>query len=91
MNPLLITPGVRMQDVGTFLVASDEAEDVAHLVDLSSYGGNGACSCEQFVFRCATLARSHLHAPVRCKHIDRARAFVADCFTAQLKQQPQTT
>jgi hypothetical protein len=59
-----------------FFVASDSVAE-PHLVDLSEYQGNGACSCEQFQFRLQgtldTGGRDWSEKQsLRCKHLRRA-------------------
>ena len=54
-----------------------------HIVDVSSYDLNGACSCEFFSFDIAPKVKKMSRAqrltyPKRCSHIEIARSFVLD-------------
>lgn len=58
--------------------------EIEHLVDLSAWCGNGACSCEHFEFRLAPLLRDGITGgqPTRCGHILVAR----EAFTNHMLQ-----
>ena len=57
-----------------WLVSSGTRPGVTHLVDLADLDGNGACSCEHFVFHLEPRLRSgKTTTPLRCKHIKVAR------------------
>lgn len=66
-------------------VKSLSRPDIEHVVDLDSWAGNGACSCEHFEFRLAPLLRDGAPrggSATRCGHILVAR----DAFTNHMVQ-----
>jgi hypothetical protein len=58
-----------------FRVASvSRPGEVEHVVDVSSFEGNGECSCEHFQFRLLpALEAGNPHVATRCSHIMAAR------------------
>lgn len=73
-------------------VESDSENGLPHLVDLSSYSGNGACDCRDFVFRKEPdLRLGRRPSPItRCKHIKAAReALLNECIREINEQKKQ--
>lgn len=65
-------------------VTSASRHGIEHLVDLGSWNGFGACSCEAFQFNQAAKLRHGEHPGSRCKHILRAREAFTDTMVASL-------
>ena len=63
-----------------WLVESETNRAQPHMVDLSSYKGNGECSCLNFSCRLAPELKQGRHPSnsTRCKHIKAARGMFCD-------------
>ena len=77
-----------------FHVKSRTRSEMAHLVDLEEYGGNGACSCEHFNFRVLPKLyedrqRRLPPRPRRCWHINQALIFYGDLCARVIRRNKQ--
>jgi len=77
-----------------FFVRSNTKPRILHLVDLTEYDWNGACSCEDFEFH----KRKDLEEGVRdensrlsyqCKHMNRARFYFMQILGPALQERVQ--
>lgn len=73
----MVTP---FDNVLRYHVKSRSRREVEHVVDLELYGGNGACSCENFTYRCEPHLKKGAQPGdnLRCRHILQARAKLVD-------------
>jgi hypothetical protein len=60
-----------------FRFESDTRPEIAHVVDLSAFGGFGECSCEDFQYRILPELLREGREIKRCKHLLAARDFLA--------------
>lgn len=60
-----------------YFVQSQSERGAEHLVDLTTYRGNGACSCTHFNVRLRKMLEDGAFpdSDLRCKHIERAREY----------------
>ena len=70
-----------------YMVPSD-SDKGEYLVELDAYGGNGKCTCKDFVCRKEPELKTGAKAceGLRCKHIKRARGKLVDQVIRQLSK-----
>lgn len=83
-------PRVNAHDILTYFVRSEHTSE-EYLVDLASYGGNGACTCKDFQCRIEPkLSRNETPPRKHCKHLRAAREALADQLIAEfIRRYPQ--
>ena len=78
----IIDGRIRIASPLEFHFQTSKSPDEVHLVDLSKYGGSGACWCEHFRFRVEPKLRGGSIEPYeagsQCKHIVMARLILGD-------------
>ena len=77
------------------LRVSSESGGAPYFVDLAENGGRGRCSCKDFECRVAPVLAGKKEPPkdnpawiASCKHLLRAKIYVAERFVAALLKQP---
>jgi len=67
-----------------FRFESDTRPEIAHVVDLASFGGFGECSCEDYQYRILPVVMKGGTGMARCKHLVAAREHLASMIISRI-------